>query len=206
MAAAEVLAAQGAEITEVSLPATDYALAAYYIIAPAEASSNLARYDGVRYGMRAAGDDVVSMFMATREAGFGPEVKRRIMIGTYALSAGYYDAYYRRAQQVRTLIRQDFARVFETCDALLTPTAPTAAFGIGERADDPLQMYLTDVCTVTANLAGIPGLSVPCGFVEGLPVGMQLLGPAFAEAMLLRIAHAYQAVTGWHEKRPKNMT
>ena len=202
MAAVAVLRGQGAEVKEVSLPSTEYALATYYLIAPAEASSNLARYDGVRYGLRVDDEDTVSMFMATRAAGFGPEVKRRIMIGTYALSAGYYEAYYKRAQQVRTLIRRDFERVFADCDALVTPTAPTTAFGLGERTEDPLQMYLTDVCTVTANLAGIPGISVPCGFHDGLPVGLQLLGPAFAEGTLLRLAAAYQAETDWHKKRP----
>ncbi|MGE5598185.1 MAG: amidase family protein, partial [Bacteroidota bacterium] len=182
---------------------TEYALAVYYLIAPAEASSNLARYDGVRYGLRAGGEDAAAMFMATRAAGFGPEVKRRIMIGTYALSAGYYDAYYKRAQQVRTLIRRDFERVFARCDALLTPTAPTIAFPLGERAGDPLQMYATDVCTVTANLAGIPGVSVPCGFSRCLPVGMQFLGPAFHEGLLLRLAAAYQGATDWHRRRPE---
>lgn len=201
-AALDELRGLGVETVEVSLPATEYALATYYLIAPAEASSNLARYDGVRYGLRVEGEDTVAMFMATRAAGFGSEVKRRIMIGTYALSAGYYDAYYKRAQQVRTLIRRDFERVFTGCDALVTPTAPSTAFGLGERTDDPLQMYLTDVCTVTANLAGIPGISVPCGFSNGLPVGMQLLGPAFAEGTLLRVAAAYQAVTDWHLRRP----
>ena len=202
LAAVEALKGLGAEVIEVSLPTTEFALAAYYLIAPAEASSNLARYDGVRYGLRVEGEDTVGMFMATRAAGFGPEVKRRIMIGTYALSAGYYDAYYKRAQQVRTLIRGDFERVFAGCDALVTPTAPTTAFLFGERAGDPLQMYLTDICTVTANLAGIPGLSIPCGFAGGLPVGLQFLGPAFAEGTLLRLARAYQEVTDWHERRP----
>jgi len=202
MDAVETLRGLGAEIYEVSLPTTEYALAAYYLIAPAEASSNLARYDGVRYGLRAEGEDIVTMFMATRAAGFGAEVKRRIMIGTYALSAGYYDAYYKRAQQVRTLIRRDFERVFASCDVLITPTAPTTAFALGERTDDPLRMYLTDICTVTANLAGIPGLSVPCGFDQGLPVGLQFLGPAFGESRLLRLAAAYQDVTDWHERRP----
>lgn len=201
-AAIDVLRSLGADVTEVSLPTTEYALAAYYLVAPAEASSNLARYDGVRYGLRAEGRDTVGMFMATRAAGFGPEVKRRIMIGTYALSAGYYDAYYKRAQQVRTLIGRDFQRVFTECDALVTPTAPVTAFGLGERAGDPLAMYLTDICTVTANLAGIPGLSLPCGFVAGLPVGMQLLGPAFSEGILLRLAAAYQRETDWHLRRP----
>ena len=205
LSGAEVLRDLGAEIKELSLPTTEYALAAYYLIALAEASSNLARYDGVRYGLRVEGEDTISMFTATRAEGFGPEVKRRIMIGTYALSAGYYDAYYKRAQQVRTLIGRDFARVFAECDALLTPTAPSVAFRIGERSHDPLEMYLTDVCTVTANLAGIPGLSVPCGFAGGLPVGMQFLGPAFSEGLLLRLAAAYQDVTDWHLKRPAGL-
>ena len=201
-AAVEVLRSLGAQVEEVSLPITEYALATYYLIAPAEASSNLARYDGVRYGLRVEAEDSAAMFMATRARGFGAEVKRRIMIGTYALSAGYYDAYYKRAQQVRTLIRRDFERVFADCDALVTPTAPSVAFGLGERAEDPLRMYMTDVCTVTANLAGIPGLSLPCGFSDGLPVGMQFLGPAFAEGTLLKMAAAYQRVTDWHQKTP----
>ncbi|MGE5530407.1 MAG: Asp-tRNA(Asn)/Glu-tRNA(Gln) amidotransferase subunit GatA [Patescibacteria group bacterium] len=202
LAAVEVLKSLGAEVAEVSLPTTVYALAAYYLIAPAEASSNLARYDGVRYGLRVPGEDSAAMFMATRAAGFGPEVKRRIMVGTYALSAGYYDAYYKRAQQARTLIRRDFERAFTACDALITPTAPVTAFALGERAGDPLAMYLADVCTVTANLAGIPAISLPCGFVDGLPVGMQFLGPAFGEGVLLRLAAAYQKATAWHERRP----
>ena len=171
-------------MTEVSLPTTEYALAAYYLIAPAEASSNLARYDGVRYGLRVEGEDTVGMFMATRAAGFGPEVKRRIMIGTYALSAGYYDAYYKRAQQVRTLIRRDFERVFAGCDALVTPTAPTTAFALGERAGDPLQMYLTDICTVTANLAGIPGLSIPCGLRRRIAGRLAVPGTGFCRGHL----------------------
>jgi aspartyl-tRNA(Asn)/glutamyl-tRNA(Gln) amidotransferase subunit A len=184
----------GAEIVDVELPHARYAIAVYYIIATAEASSNLARYDGVRYGFRAEEAPALrDMYRRTRNEGFGPEVKRRIMLGTYVLSAGYYDAYYLKAQKVRTLIRQDFSRAFENCDAVLTPTAPSTAFRFGEKVDDPLAMYLNDIYTVTANLAGVPGLSVPCGLSsEGLPIGMQLLGPYWSEAVLLRLAHAYQ--------------
>ena len=184
----------GAEIVDVDLPHAKYAIAVYYIIATAEASSNLARYDGVRYGFRAEEAPALrDMYRKTRDEGFGPEVKRRIMLGTYVLSAGYYDAHYLKAQKVRTLIRQDFLRAFEKCDAVLTPTSPTPAFRFGEKVDDPLAMYLNDVYTVTANLAGVPGISVPCGLSsEGLPIGMQLLGPYWSEATLLRLAHAYQ--------------
>src|SRR5256884_3959950 len=184
----------GAEIVDVELPHAKYAIAVYYIIATAEASSNLARYDGVRYGFRAEEAPALrDMYRKTRDEGFGPEVKRRVMLGTYVLSAGYYDAYYLKAQQVRTLLRQDFANAFARCDAVLTPTAPTPAFLFGEKVDDPLAMYLNDIFTVTANLAGIPGLSVPCGLSgEGLPIGLQLLGPNWSEAVLLRLAHAYQ--------------
>ncbi|MDX1931491.1 MAG: Asp-tRNA(Asn)/Glu-tRNA(Gln) amidotransferase subunit GatA [Capsulimonadales bacterium] len=204
VAAIGVLRGLGAEIVELSLPCTDYALAAYYIVAPAEASSNLARYDGVRYGNRApVGDDHIGLFEKTRELGFGPEVKQRIMIGTYALSAGYYDAYYARAQKVRTLLRQEFDRAFAQVDALVTPTVPTTAFRLGEKSDDPLAMKLSDVCTIPANMAGIPGLSICCGFDPGgLPVGLQLMGPAFSEETLLRIADAYQKATDWHLRRP----
>ncbi len=193
-AAIEAYRALGAEIVEIELPHAQYAIAVYYIIATAEASSNLARYDGVRYGFRAEeADNLRSMYRRTREQGFGPEVKRRIMLGTYVLSSGYYDAYYRKAQQVRTLIKQDFSRAFETCDAILTPTSPTTAFLIGEKVDDPLAMYLNDIYTVTANLAGIPGLSFPCGLSSaGLPIGLQLLGHHWGEATLLRLAHAYE--------------
>ena len=203
-AAIGVLRGLGAEIGEASLPTTDYALAAYYIVAPAEASSNLARYDGVRYGTRAGGaTSHIDLFEKTREAGFGAEVKQRIMIGTYALSAGYYDAFYLKAQQVRTLIRREFEAAFESFDALVTPTTPTTAFGIGEKSDDPLAMKLMDICTIPANMAGLPGLSLPCGFDSvGLPVGLQLMGPAFSEETLLRIAHAYQTATDWHLRRP----
>ena len=184
----------GADIFDVDLPHAKYAIAVYYIIATAEASSNLARYDGVRYGFRAEEAPALrDMYRKTRDEGFGPEVKRRIMLGTYVLSAGYYDAYYLKAQKVRTLIRQDFLQAFEKCDAVLTPTSPTPAFRFGEKIDDPLAMYLNDVYTVTANLAGVPGISVPCGLSsEGLPIGMQLLGPYWSEATLLRLAHAYQ--------------
>ena len=201
--AAKALEALGASVQEVSLPTTRYALACYYIIAPAECSANLARYDGVKYG--ASYQDAGDMWEAmerTRQYGFGPEVTRRVMLGTYALSAGYYDAYYLKAQQVRTLIRQDFARVFETVDALVTPTSPVVAFRLGEKTADPVQMYQTDVCTLPVNIAGLPGLSVPCGFSQGLPVGMQLIGPHLADETLLRIGHAYQQATNWHEARP----
>jgi len=186
--------ALGAEIVDVDLPHAKYAIAVYYIIATAEASSNLARYDGVRYGFRAEEAPALrEMYKKTRDEGFGPEVKRRIMLGTYVLSAGYYDAYYLKAQQVRTLIKNDFATAFAKCDAVLTPTAPSPAFRFGEKVDDPLAMYLNDIYTVTANLAGIPGISVPCGLsAEGLPIGLQLLGPYWSEGLLFRLAHAYQ--------------
>jgi len=186
----------GAEIVDIDLPHAKYAIAVYYIIATAEASSNLARYDGVRYGFRAEeAPGLRDMYKRTREEGFGPEVKRRIMLGTYVLSAGYYDAYYLKAQKVRALLRQDFARAFAQCDAILTPTSPTPAFKFGEKVDDPLAMYLNDIYTVTANLAGIPGISVPCGLSsEGLPIGMQLLGPYWSEPAILRAAHAYETL------------
>jgi len=186
--------ALGAEIVDVDLPHAKYAIAVYYIIATAEASSNLARYDGVRYGFRAEEAPALrEMYKKTRDEGFGPEVKRRIMLGTYVLSAGYYDAYYLKAQQVRTLIKNDFATAFAKCDAVLTPTAPSPAFRFGEKVNDPLAMYLNDIYTVTANLAGIPGISVPCGLsAEGLPIGLQLLGPYWSEGLLFRLAHAYQ--------------
>lgn len=194
----------GAEIVEVSLPHTEYGIAAYYIIAPAEASSNLARYDGVKYGHRAEGTrELMEMYRRSRSEGFGAEVKRRIMLGTYVLSAGYYDAYYRKASQVRTLIRQDFLDAFEKCDALLTPVSPIPAFKIGEKSDDPLQMYLSDVFTLPASLAGIPGISVPCGFTsENLPVGLQILGPHFREDVILRIAHQFEQAAPFHLKKP----
>jgi aspartyl-tRNA(Asn)/glutamyl-tRNA(Gln) amidotransferase subunit A len=201
-AAIDVLRDNGAEIVEVSLPHTRYALPVYYIIAPAEASANLARYDGVRYGLRVSDETYWGELEKTRGAGFGAEVRRRIMLGTYALSAGYYDAYYKRAQQVRTLIRGDFERAFEQVDVLAAPTAPTVAFKIGEKTSDPLAMYLEDVCTLPINLAGMPGLVVPCGFSEELPVGLQLIGRPFDEATLLRAGDAYQRATDWHTRRP----
>ncbi|MFN8503089.1 Asp-tRNA(Asn)/Glu-tRNA(Gln) amidotransferase subunit GatA [Kouleothrix sp.] len=201
-AALDVLRDGGAEVVEVSLPHTKYALPVYYIIAPAEASANLARYDGVRYGVKQPGDSYWDELERTRGAGFGAEVRRRIMLGTYALSAGYYDAYYRRAQQVRTLIRRDFTEAFEQVDIIAAPTAPTVAFKIGEKTDDPLAMYLEDVCTLPVNLAGMPGLVVPCGFSSELPVGLQLIGRPFGEATLLRAGDAYQRVTDWHTRRP----
>ena len=196
------LTEMGATVGECSLPYTDYCLAAYYILAPAECSSNLARFDGVKYGLRTkelAGH--IGLTEKTRDEGFGAEVKQRIMIGTYALSAGYYDAFYKRAQQVRTLIRQDFDRAFETFDALVTPTSPVVAPRIGEKAD-PLAMKLLDICTLPVNMAGLPGLSLPCGFVDGLPVGLQLIGKAYDEATLLRIAYTYEQATEWHKQRP----
>ena len=194
----------GAEIMEVSLPHTEYGVAAYYIIAPAEASSNLARYDGVKYGVRVPdARDLMAMYRQSRSQGFGPEVKRRIMLGTYVLSAGYYDAYYKKASQVRTLIRKDFLDAFEKCDALLAPVSPIPAFKIGEKTDDPLQMYLSDVFTLPASLAGIPGISVPCGFSSHqLPIGLQILGPHFREDMVLRVAYQFEQAAGLHRSRP----
>jgi aspartyl-tRNA(Asn)/glutamyl-tRNA(Gln) amidotransferase subunit A len=189
---------QGAEIVDVSLPHTKYALATYYIVAPAEASSNLARYDGVRFGLRVAGEDLTDLYERTRAAGFGAEVRRRIMIGTYVLSAGYYDAYYLRAQKVRALIRRDFTEAFRGCDALLTPTAPSAAFGQGEKMDDPVTMYLNDVFTVPANMAGIPGLSVPTGLdAQGLPLGLQVLGRPFDEETVFAVGAAVERAAGF---------
>ncbi|MEE2665716.1 MAG: Asp-tRNA(Asn)/Glu-tRNA(Gln) amidotransferase subunit GatA [Myxococcota bacterium] len=201
--AVDALERMGAKAREVSLPHTSYGIAAYYLIATAEASSNLARYDGVRYGRRVSADDLGEMYRRTRSEGFGDEVKRRIVLGTYVLSAGYYDAYYRKAQQVRTLLRRDFEQAFEGCDVIATPTSPETAFRLGEKASDPLRMYLSDVYTVSAPLAGIPCISVPCGEAEGLPVGLQLLGPALGEAVVLRAADAYQRVTDHHERRPE---
>ena len=193
----------GASVRPVSLPTTRYALACYYIIAPSECSANLARYDGVKYGYSYQGtNDMWEALEKTREYGFGPEVTRRVMLGTYALSSGYHDAYYLKAQQARTLIRQDFDRVFQDVDALVTPTSPVTAFKIGEKSGDPVQMYLIDVCTLPVNIAGLPGLSVPCGFSDGLPVGLQLIGPHFSEETLLRTAHAYESATGWSKARP----
>ncbi len=193
----------GAKVETLSLPHTRYALACYYLIAPSEASANLARYDGVKYGYSAL--DAESMWQAmelTKGRGFGPEVKRRIMLGTYALSAGYYDAYYLRAQKVRTLIKRELDQAFERFDVLVTPTSPTVPFKLGEKVEDPLKMYLSDVCTIPVNIAGVPAISVPAGFVDGLPVGMQLIGPAFSEELLLRCAFAYEQATEWHKHRP----
>ena len=204
--AVSTLEGLGASVRPVSLPTTRYALACYYIIAPSECSANLARYDGVRYGYSyQETDDMWEALEKTREHGFGPEVTRRVMLGTYALSSGYYDAYYLKAQQARTLIRQDFDRVFQEVDALVTPTSPVTAFKIGEKIGDPVQMYLIDVCTLPPNIAGLPALSVPCGFSEGLPVGMQLIGPHFSEETLLRTAHAYEKATQWSEVRPTGL-
>ena len=202
-AAVKVLAGLGAEVREVSLPNTNLALSTYYIIAPAEASANLARFDGMRFGPRAETESLWDTYRQTRGAGFGPEVKRRIMLGTYALSTGYYDAYYLQAQKVRTLIKGDFDNAFKEVDVIACPTAPTTAFKIGEKVNDPLAMYLADVFTLPGSLAGIAGLSVNCGFDRaGLPIGLQLLSPAFTEDRLLRTAHQYQAVTAWHQLRP----
>jgi aspartyl-tRNA(Asn)/glutamyl-tRNA(Gln) amidotransferase subunit A len=211
-AAVQQLSKLGAKIVEVSLPHTDYAIATYYIIATAEASANLARFDGIRYGARVDGADPTELYSKTRGAGFGAEVKRRIILGTYVLSSGYYDAYYLRAQKVRTLIRQDFLKAFEQVDALVTPTTPTAAFKIGEKADDPLQMYLADIFTISANLVGLCGISIPCGFTSPrpstldprprLPIGLQVLGKPFGEETILRITHAYEQSTGWHLEKP----
>ncbi|HSL48149.1 MAG TPA: Asp-tRNA(Asn)/Glu-tRNA(Gln) amidotransferase subunit GatA [Candidatus Deferrimicrobiaceae bacterium] len=193
----------GARTEPVSLPHTEYGLAAYYVIAPAEASSNLARYDGVKYGLRASGArDLIDMYSKTRAAGFGNEVKRRVMLGTYVLSAGYYDAYYGQAQKVRTLVRRDFEQAFARVDLIVAPTTPGVAFKMGEK-EDPLQMYLNDIFTIPVNLAGLPGVSIPGGFTQtGLPIGLQLIGRAFDEATLLRAAHAYQQVTAWHTRKP----
>jgi aspartyl-tRNA(Asn)/glutamyl-tRNA(Gln) amidotransferase subunit A len=191
----------GAKLDEVSLPHTPYALAVYYIIAPSEASANLSRYNGVKYGYSYKGNTMWESMEKTRENGFGPEVKRRIMLGTYALSAGYYDAWYLKAQKVRTLIRREFDAVFEKYDALITPTSPTVPFKIGERTDDPLAMYLSDVCTLPVNIAGVPGISIPAGFVDNLPVGMQIIGKHFSEETLFRVAYAYEQATEWHKRR-----
>ena len=202
-AAIQQLKELGAEVKPVSLPHTEYALPVYYLIAPAEASANLARYDGIRFGLSNDADELLERYYKSRGAGFGAEVKRRIMLGTYALSAGYYDAYYGQAQKVRTLIKTDFDQAFEDVDVIAAPIAPTTAFRFGEHSDDPLAMYLEDVFTLPANLAGVPGLAFPVGFdQQGLPVGMQLMGPHFREDLLLRTTHAYQMVTDWHKKRP----
>jgi aspartyl-tRNA(Asn)/glutamyl-tRNA(Gln) amidotransferase subunit A len=202
-AAIKEIESLGAETVEVSLPHTQYAIPVYYLILFAEASSNLAKYDGIRFGLSEQNvDNLMDVYLKTREKGFGAETKRRIMLGTFALSAGYYDAYYLKAQKVRTLIRQDFQKAFETCDALITPVAPTTAFRIGEKITNPLDMYLSDVHVVAVNLAGIPALSVPCGISNGLPIGMQIMGPHLSEEMLLRIGHMYQSQTDWHTKHP----
>lgn len=193
----------GAEVDEVSMPYTRFALSTYYIIAPAEASANLARYDGIKYTSKSPdANSMLETFFKTREEGFGPEVKRRIMIGTYALSSGYFDAYYLKAQKVRTLIKGDFDRIFQKFDAIITPTSPNVAFKIGAKASDPLAMYLNDVFTIPANMAGVPGVSIPCGFAGGLPVGLQILGPALGEEKILRVAYAYEQATDWHTRRP----
>jgi aspartyl-tRNA(Asn)/glutamyl-tRNA(Gln) amidotransferase subunit A len=199
-----VLEGMGARCTEISLPHAPYVVAVYYLIAPSEASSNLARYDGVKYGFRDANPEgLLEMYRRTRSKGFGPEVQRRIILGTYALSAGYYDAYYGKASQVRTLIVQDFREAFGACDVIVSPVAPTPAFRIGENVDDPLTMYLSDIFTLSANLAGIPGLSVPCGFsVEGLPIGLQIMGNHFDEETLLRVGYAFEQATDYHLRKP----
>ena len=206
--AVAALESAGAEVVDVSLPHTDYGLATYYIVAPAEASANLARYDGIRYGRAERGGSVLENYLATRGGGFGAEVKRRIMLGTYALSAGYYDAFYLKAQKVRTLIKADFDRAFEQVDALVAPTSPTVAFPLGARLDDPVSMYLSDACTLPVNVAGLPGLSVPCGLAEGLPVGLQFIGRAWDEARLLELGRAYEAITAsatWRRREPTDL-
>lgn len=204
LAALKTLEGLGAIVEEVSLPHTEYAVPTYYILAPSEASSNLARYDGVRYGVRSDNsDNLIEMYKETRSHGFGSEVKRRIMLGTYALSSGYYDAYYKKAQKVRTLIKNDFDQVFGKYDVIIGPTAPTTAFKIGEKTSDPLTMYLNDICTIPVNLAGIPAISVPCGFAaNGMPVGLQIMGKHFAESTILRVAHAFEQHTEHHKARP----
>jgi aspartyl-tRNA(Asn)/glutamyl-tRNA(Gln) amidotransferase subunit A len=202
-AALRTLESLGAELVEVSLPHTEYAVATYYVVAVAEASSNLARYDGVKYGFRAEGRNLLEMYARTRTRGFGPEVRRRIMLGTYALSAGYYEAYYKKASQVRALIRRDFEEAFRRCDLVATPVSPTPAFRLGEKLADPLTMYLSDIFTISANLAGIPGISVPCGFSsQGLPMGLQLLGPPFGEMTIFHAAHAFEQATDFHRRKP----
>ncbi|MBI4528083.1 MAG: Asp-tRNA(Asn)/Glu-tRNA(Gln) amidotransferase subunit GatA [Deltaproteobacteria bacterium] len=198
-----ILERQGSRVEEISLPHTEYAVAAYYLVATAEASSNLARYDGMKYGLRVPARDLTDTYRKTREQGFGAEVKRRIMLGTYALSAGYYDAYYLKAQKVRRLIKRDFEEAFEKCDAIVTPTAPTTAFKLAEKTKDPLQMYLSDIFTISVNLAGLPGLSLPCGFdAEGLPIGLQIIGKHFDESTILRLGFAYEQATEWHKRKP----
>jgi aspartyl-tRNA(Asn)/glutamyl-tRNA(Gln) amidotransferase subunit A len=206
--AVAALEGAGAEIVEVDMPHTDYGLATYYIVAPAEASANLARYDGVRYGLALRDGDVIANYKSTRDAGFGPEVKRRLMLGTYALSAGYRDAYYIKAQKVRTLIKGDFDAAFGSVDALVAPVSPTVAFPLGARLDDPVAMYLMDACTLPVSVAGLPGLSVPAGLSEGLPVGLQLIGKAWDEERLLQLGRAYEAVTAtaaWRRQEPTEL-
>lgn len=201
--AIEVMKSMGAEVVEVSLPHTDYALAVYYILSSAEASSNLARYDGIRYGHRSKNyEDAIDIYTKSRSEGFGDEVKRRIMLGTYALSAGYYDAYYNKALKVRTLVKEDFKKAFEKCDVMVSPTSPTSAFRFGEKIDDPLSMYMSDVCTVPINIAGNCAMSMPCGMKNGLPVGFQLIGNYFEESKILRAGYAYQKNSGWHKMSP----
>ena len=206
--AIEIFKKLGAEIKEVSLPHTDYAVSAYYVIAPAEASSNLARYDGVKYGYRTDNSkNLLSMYKKTRKEGFGAEVKRRIMLGTYTLSSGYYDAYYLKAQKVRTLIKKDFDDAFKNCDILITPTAPTSAFKIGEKFDNPIQMYLSDIFTISVNLAGVPAISIPCGFSKnGLPIGLQIIGRHFDEETVIRAAYTFEQNTDYHQKKPNIRT
>ncbi|WP_339650236.1 Asp-tRNA(Asn)/Glu-tRNA(Gln) amidotransferase subunit GatA [Halopseudomonas pelagia] len=202
-AAVKQFQALGAEVKEISLPNAELAIPAYYVIAPAEASSNLSRFDGVRFGYRCEHPaDLTGLYKRSRSEGFGAEVKRRIMVGAYALSAGYYDAYYLQAQKIRRLIKNDFMAAYEQVDVILCPTSPTPAFKIGEKIDDPVSLYLTDIYTITANLAGVPGIALPVGFANGLPLGMQLLGPYFSEARLLNIAHQYQQITDWHSRAP----
>ncbi len=202
-AALSTCADLGAEIIDISLPHTKYAVAAYYVIAPSEASANLSRYDGVRFGHRCNdAEDLLDMYTRSRDEGFGAEVKRRILTGVFALSSGYYDAYYKKAQQVRTLIRQDFDQAFAKVDVIATPTSPVTAFKLGENIDDPITMYLSDIYTIAVNLAGLPGLSQPCGLAHGLPVGLQWIAPAWREDQLLGAATAYEAATEWHQQRP----
>jgi aspartyl-tRNA(Asn)/glutamyl-tRNA(Gln) amidotransferase subunit A len=193
----------GASTVEISMPHTGYAIAAYYLLATAEASANLARYDGIRYGLRVNAEDNIALYETTRAHGFGPEVKRRIMLGTFALSAGYYDAYYLKAQKVRTLIRKDFERAFEKCDLIVTPVAPTTAFKIGEKMNDPLTMYLSDIFTISVNLAGLPGMAMPCGYdANNLPIGMQLIAPPFAEETILRAGDAFERTGAFKPRTP----
>lgn len=196
----------GATVKEVSLPNTALSVPAYYIIAPSEASSNLSRFDGVRYGYRCDNPkDLEDMYKRSRGEGFGTEVKRRIMVGTYALSEGFYDAYYKKAQQIRRLIQQDFIRVLGEVDVIMGPTTPTTAFKLGEKTSDPVEMYMEDIFTLSLNLAGLPGMSIPCGFSQGLPVGLQIIGNYFAEEKLLNVAHKFQQATDWHTRKPEGI-